>query len=238
MPIPDVNQWKPPMDRVYRCPCGFVSEYRYVTGHRRGKKKHPDCNKGKIMPCEPGVTLNYGPHLGWIVGDDGEAHEPLPQPPALPELPPISELADLESLTSSLDDPEEIARRLNEGRAPENIYPDISSLLDGAEVTEGEKEYSIEPSAATAAPSNVKEQVSLPVVVRVMYDWARSKGWNEGDGTLSDFVTAMLLDHWNECMRMAIVVVNRDSFEFDMTPEADLAINRGVNKPNGLPSLS
>ncbi len=213
---PNIHNLLPPRDRVYTCPCGWTAEAKYLSAHKRRDKKDldPAC-KGKATPALEGARITYGEHEGWIVGPDGKPVQP-PPPPTPP--PPPEELARPFEFTGDEGflDPEEVARRLNEARQSDTSEvfetPNDDGLpLDG--VPSGD--YFLEPPVSQPQVSTLPEKVTLPVIVRVMYDWAKSKGWNKGDGSMSAFVTDVLLDYWNNCMGMIVLVAKRDEIGVD-----------------------
>ena len=221
MPRLNIKDITPPPDAIWQCPCGFTAEYRYLPGHRKGKKNNPGC-VGKLRAAPRGSFISYGPHEGWFVGDDGKPVERLKptypepveptdstkQPDTSPDSPKI-EAYEFTGDEGTLD-PEEIARQFNERRQ----LDDSAGLPDaGGEIPVGD--YVLEPPVGPPQVSNLKESVSLPVIVRVMYDWAKSKGWNKGDGSLSAFVTDILLDYWHNCMGMVVLVAKRDELGID-----------------------
>ncbi len=107
-------------------------------------------------------------------------------------------------------DPEEIARRFNEQRQAEAL-PGLDGLFGGdgmaGDLPPGE--YHVEAPEGIPKVSTTRETVYLPVKVRVMYDYCRSKGWHQGDGGLSAFVWDFLLCHFQTCMGLEVYVAPR-----------------------------
>lgn len=62
-------------------------------------------------------------------------------------------------------------------------------------------------------PSQVRENVSLPVQVRLMYDYHKAHGWHFGQDTISDWVTDMLFDHWKNCLGKGIYILDREEVD-------------------------
>jgi len=208
---------KPPPDEIYRCACGFEAPYYKALGHLHGAKKRPEClgPEGK-----PHLTLVAN---AW--GDNGESRSTVPSTPGTPT--PVStqpertvasaerddgdEEADLDGTRNGAfsvfeytgmetNDPEEIARRLLQQRQAQP--PSDGTMLGG----DGEWAAEFPPGPQSQA----REVVYLPVVVRIMYDWFRANGWSQADGSLSAWVTDMVLCHWVQCMGKAVVVVDRE----------------------------
>ena len=46
-----------------------------------------------------------------------------------------------------------------------------------------------------------------------MYDWMKGQGWNAGQGTLSDWVTDIVMDHWKHCLGMGIFILRREEVD-------------------------
>lgn len=197
----DYNKQNPGL--TWGCPCGVTGHYDKVMGHRKGWRKRPKCDGRPFL-----VT-------------DTNPPESLPDP------------ADNETtIPAHLTDPEEIARWINERHgAPSGAEPDEWELpaigeSDGLpfdafgdqsrkggrgfyEGDLGEGDWRIRPPSGAPEVTQDKIAVSLPISIYTMYDWMRGEGWNQGDGSLSAFVTDMLLDHFHECIGLEIAVVHR-----------------------------
>jgi hypothetical protein len=220
---PNIKNLLPPRDRVYQCPCGWTAEIKYISSHKRRDKKDldPVC-RGKATPAPEGAVITFGEHEGWVVGKDGKALKPL-EPLNIPGENDIKEETDGGEYGDEVYefrgddgflDPEEVARQLNLARQQDFLGTanDATSEIP-PEIAPGD--YFLEPPTPEPQVSTLPEKVTLPVIVRVMYDWAKSRGWNKGDGSLSAFVTDVLLDYWNNCMGMIVVVARRDEIGVD-----------------------
>ncbi len=192
-------------DSVWRCPCGYEGKYQSVRAHRTHIRQHPQCS-GSMVQVSP------QPISG-----------PVPQPPPVepmyepdpttqhdtPEAPPIQRTG-----LPPDDDPEALARMLRRQlRDAQPVEPSDDGLSIYDLPPPGEGEYTVRGPDGETFISQAREVVVLPVAVRVIYDWARGLGWYEGDGSLSSFVTAMLLDHFRGCLGKIIVVANVSEVE-------------------------
>lgn len=218
-------QLRPAKDSIWRCPCGTETTWQEMLRHRRGWKKRPDCT-GSITPVDPPYTPfeMMQQKLNKLDSTDAEAAAPddsaipvsTPHHPALPEAPAKRKVYEYQpdpaELSNPLDDPEELARQFNlssKSVLDDTFAPDIGGGggIGGGEMPPGDWHAEMPP--VLPPPSQARETVSLPIIVRVMYDWAKSEGWKKGDGSLSSFVTDCLLDHFNNCWDKAVVVVDR-----------------------------
>ena len=177
-------------------------------GHRHGAKKRPECD-GEVIEVSP-VGAEPWAQLAPIQGPTA------PSTPSTPEGsdPPLFSEGELETpnLTTpwewtgraEAEDPEEIARQINLSRqaAPPRDGDGGGLHLIG----EGDWEADI----AQGPISSAREQVVLPATMRVMYDYCRSQGWLQGDGSMSSWVTDVILDWWVNRYGMAIVVARRE----------------------------
>lgn len=113
-------------------------------------------------------------------------------------------------------DPEAVAKLYNERRFKVAPLSGETPPDGGGNGHSGEPlepgDYHLEGGLPQPAVSFIREPVNLPVIVKVMYDWAREQGWNQGDGSMSTFVTDMLMDHFRNCIGMAVVVVRKEEF--------------------------
>ncbi|MDP2661916.1 MAG: hypothetical protein Q8R28_14415 [Dehalococcoidia bacterium] len=224
MYVDPTERWRPAYDSIWRCPCGVQARYAALCGHRKGYKKRPEC-KGRItMVSAPGGSdgnlANAPEHgsvhpvgLGALPGPEEPYGDPVGQDPELGGVPhePMDEIP--------VDDAESIARQFNERKRhllePGFIHADhlTAGVIEEYASPDGDF-YTEKPEEASDA-STAREVVSLPVIVRVFYDWARGRGWHQGDGSLGSFVTDCLLDHFNNCWGVAVVVVRRDEVAID-----------------------
>ena len=207
-------------EQLYSCSCGRTGTWSQMTGHQHGADKRPECQGGirKIDASDVGAvgpsrTPNplesepvFRPHAYEYTG------EPVP------------------------DDPDEIARRMIRGDYPLNTAPPLSddwlrqlqTDADGGDTGDGAPpgrngdfggedvgggDWRTQPPGGLPAVSTRSESVILPNSVRIMYDWARANGWNQGDGSLSAFVTDILLDHWRVCWGKLIGVLDRSEVD-------------------------
>lgn len=211
-------------------------------GHRRGKKNRPRCNAGSIyrVDGQPPETPNtYRPSQG-VPGREDVALDVTPTDNVELSLPtPTLHEAEPDPFEYEVnsDDPEEIARRMNQRRGTTwNVdTADFLSQLDlernghangydggvppngnGAAGDGGEGaiplppgDYHFEPPTNEPELSSTRDTIILPPVCRVMYDWARAQGWLVADGSFSAFILDIVLDHWRNCWGKAIVVMDR-----------------------------
>ena len=104
------------------------------------------------------------------------------------------------------DEAEEIARLYNQRRQGP---PPPSDNGNGHGVRPLEDDWLAETPQGPV--SSAREPVLLPVVIKLIYDWCRGQGWHQGDGSMSAFVTDVVLCHWVDCMDKAIVVTDRSA---------------------------
>lgn len=227
----------PRKDSLWRCPCGYEEHMPKMSGHRVAWRKHPGCQDGKIVMIDPGSPespplfrnsglLPYSPKPEPIAPAPIESEAPvmtIPDatqaqgedtrsvPVETPEGSHPYEFVDRDIFT----DPEAVAKLYNERRfkvAPVSGEPPPDGGGNGHAVEPLEPgDFRVERSLQPAI-SFIREPVNLPVIVKVMYDWARDQGWNVGDGSMSTFVTDMLMDHFRNCMGMMVGVGRREDF--------------------------
>lgn len=216
---------RPPAESRWRCPCGYEGLYQAVLGHRRGWRHRPQC-AGKIRPLDPSL-LYAGISPDGSAGGAGRSEPEVvdtAEAPASGGLEGTGEEGDQgEELASGelegTADPEELARRLNQSRQQEALAGAVEVPLDRELLTLGLEgslppgEWELETPPEAGPVSQAREAVALPPVVRMMYDWARSQGWHAGDGSMSAFITDIVLDHWQNCWGKIIVVVDRKDLE-------------------------
>ena len=192
---------------------------------------HGETTLEPAQPGQPGAVewpnqkpVNYpGTHPQLEAMPDSPPTADVQVTPDLPASPPTAEPApdDGLSLAGAFDlkpdgdlggDPEEMARQLNLEKAVEAVtgqdgHGGGNGTIGSSDLPPGDwrVEQPNQPQVSQA-----REVVSLPWFIRGMYDWARSKGWHVGDGTISEFVADCLIDHFTTCWNKAIVVVNRD----------------------------
>jgi hypothetical protein len=229
--VPDANS-------IWRCPCGYTSEYKFLIGHRKGWKKRPQCY-GKIAPAPEGAAI-FKPSRG-IIGpmptwEDKEREAAIAlaiknqeEAQAAAKLAAKAREAELQAVrdhqtfVEQIDedqiediaaeiDPEEIARRLNieKGNYPHTPVPDHNATppADGLDVLTPDGTWRIHETVPPQDQSNLREQVSLPVIARVYYDWAVQEGWDRGDRSFTAFIVDCLLDHFTKCWGKKILVAD------------------------------
>lgn len=212
--MPDQRDWTPPpkpaASSVWRCPCGFTGNWGATCGHRKGWRSRPEC-KGTIYKLrdDDGNPVPYAaPVAAPGAGDYTES--------ALETI--LEEAAGgmreyIPSLDGIGDDPEAIAQRMNEMRrgalaelaAPESPAPE---------------DWLLERQPGPPIVSSNKENVAVPVVLRLWYDWFRQNGWHQGDGGFGAFITDLVLDHIANCCGLAVVIVNRQEVGLDAAARA------------------
>jgi len=137
-----------------------------------------------------------------------EATQTLTPPEPTPELPaPIiyEYLGTEEELPEQThDDPEAIARKLTEQLGLEREGP------GGNGHGELEGDFLLETPPGPVSLQKVKQIVEVPPVFLVFYDFFKSQGWFQGDGSISAWVTDFLLDHIRHCLGWRVVVVNEE----------------------------
>lgn len=221
----DEGWWWDDPTRVWACPCGYEGTYHVVVSHRKGWKLRPSCN-GKIYPINgpdprKGARTDSTPTE---VGDEPPAHpESVTPAPTLTEEPPPHESV---AIPTDLTNDEEVARLLNMQRDGQigaaelaaafaaggnghngTIDPTDFSYHGGDGLPPGD--WRLLPPGPDAQVSQARETVTLPAVVRVMYDWAVNVGWKAGDGSLSAFIWDICSDHFAHCWNKRIVVIDR-----------------------------
>lgn len=213
------NPFRPAADSIWQCPCGFEGIYKKVVGHRKGYKRRPECT-GKIIPINPPYSpiqklkelANQQAAVQATAGVEATPDEVRAvSPPPAPKRPVFEYKPDVVERTA-LDDPEELARQFN--LSSKALIDDAFGGDNGAGGGIGGSglppgDWKLETPPELPAPSQARETVSLPIIVRVMYDWAKAEGWHKGDGSLSAFVTDCLLDTFNNVWDKAVVVVDR-----------------------------
>jgi len=132
--------------------------------------------------------------------------EPQPEPEEAEDGGQIVD--DLPSLNT--DDPEELARRFNARRGLElggvTLLTREQMGIDEPPPTLPPGDWTADSGVGPVAVSQDRLSITLPVQVRIMFDWAISQGWHVGDGSLSAFVADCLFDHFNGCWGMGIFV--------------------------------
>ena len=206
----NIKDWKPPpSDSIWQCPCGYTATWKSAMAHRKGWKNRPECNGRLSMVHDPTATPEDLATAAADAAADGPVFDDTPVSPTF-------------TPSMSVLDPEEVARQLNRGRRPidlEGAVLDLQHTLD--DMGDEAADWSIETPEGVSVASQAKETVSLPVVVRVMYDWAKNQGWHQGDGTLSSFVTDVVLDHFENCWGKRIVVVDETQLSDGMDEDGD-----------------
>lgn len=232
--------WRPPNDSIWGCPCGLRDKYTVVRSHRKGWKNRPGCSKGGMFPISEDAFPPKGTPLGEIANLPGET-PPDPQVPdfdadrdpggpgsgaVAPELaaaeatgPGVEPIPDpIIGPDGEVQNAEEIAASLNRRADPLDGL-DLEQYLAGEpEVSDLQVrpgEFEVQPAPPGAPVTEARETVLLPVVVRLMHDWARSHGWFEGDGSLSAFIWSCTRYVWSEVLGLEFVVVKREEVEGD-----------------------
>jgi hypothetical protein len=180
-----------------------------MISHRRGYKNRPACAAGTLQPIVPASLL-----------PEDVAVEPPIEPPAFVPLADDPAIFDSENSAKAGSaqypepDAEEIARRLNAQRLALGgdgpLPPDVDMSGFGGPPASPPPDWVVQSPEGEIHVSQAREAVSLPVTIRVFYDWARQEGWFQGDGSLSAFVTDCLLDHFGNCLGKVLVVADRE----------------------------
>jgi len=196
----NLKEFKPPAGSVWRCSCGFTGSYYQTCAHRRGYRKRPECFAGFEM-IDGGPEVEQTDQSDRTDRTDQTVVEPAEvRDEGPPQAHHVEEQAfDMPQAPNS----EELAARYNQLRLEELA----SGLLPP------EADWTVEQTQGPPQVSEARETVMLPVVVRLIYDWARSQRWKQGNGTLSDFVTDVVVDHFEHCWGKKIVVVDREEVE-------------------------
>ena len=202
---------RPDKDSIWGCPCGYKGKWHSVSAHRKGYKSRPECAAGVIFPIDPPfspaqpmweqtrakqvadaeiIPTPSEPDASIIVEADNSARQSDTARPPVYEYTP--------NLDETLDPVEELARQWNQSRAS-------NGGLDGTVPPD----LRFDTPQAVVAPSQAREVVILPIIIRVYFDWAKSQGWHRGDGTLSAFVTDCLLCFFTDVLGKTVVVIDR-----------------------------
>lgn len=218
-------------DAVFGCPCGLSGSYQTIISHRHGWKLRPAC-AGTMIDFDPPPSQAKTAKAKPPSNPPDEAEEipsamaeEIPVPFDGEDPPPKPHAWEADPMTDALDD-EEIARQLNARRG---VSADPAGLSwwqtamasppsDGNGSSNGHGggddeqpgDWHEEPPAFPTAPSQARENVVLPVQVRLMFDWMKGQGWHQGQGTLSDWVTDIVMDHWKFCLGKGIFILNRE----------------------------
>lgn len=219
-----VQLFRPHPEGIWRCSCGYENRYLSVVAHRRGYAKNPK----KWATCAGGFEMiQAGPTLydeRYVQREEPEL-APVEAPGDPSAEGPPDDLLEIEHTLSfpapttadelSPDDAESLAQRLNAQKSHDE--PDPFGFDSVEEYPLGDEQFRVEPPSDTTEPSQAREVVSLPVIVRLMYDYCKGQGWQQGTGSLSDFVTDILLDHFGNCWGLMVVVAKRDELEVART---------------------
>ncbi len=217
---------RPDPDSMWGCPCGWVSPFSKIGGHRRGWRSRPEC-QGNVFRLPEGTASNMPaenrppPFIPKSEQARSEQAEPTRAALAQDEPSGYDSPEQAESAADSLFGPveilgdegilesERIARELNLQKAQADGL-DIFAGIEGVdEPPPGDWQIDT-PEGQRHEVSTTRESVSLPAIIRVWYDYFRSRGWFAGDGSMSAFCTDMLLHHFNGCFGLAVVVVSRE----------------------------
>jgi len=193
----------PPADSMWQCPCGRVDTYAKLIGHRNGWRKRPAC-KGQIRPLDDSLLYTE------VVEKLQVQEAPSPIEPVIAQEEESPEDTDL--FAEDLTDPEAIARALNQQF--HSTEPDIATLARlsapgagrGSPGTLPPGEWSADKGVGPLAVSEDRISLTLPVMHRLMYDWAVAQGWRTGDGSFSAFVDDLLLDYYRSCWGVGLFV--------------------------------
>jgi len=223
MPRGDFKRFPSDPTAVYQCPCGFQGTSTEIASHRRW---HPtaDCATIDLGRGKGKSILLVGVVRPPVVSDspppDPKAVEPKEDTPnddtpkleedeAPPELVRARAAEVNVELPAEPTDPEELARRLLAERSqgtPGGNGNGHGLALEG---------FDLEPLAGVPIVSEDRVTVGLPIALRIYYDWARQRGWFEGDGSFAAFITAVMLDYFRNVLGIALAVVNREDVIFD-----------------------
>jgi hypothetical protein len=115
-------------------------------------------------------------------------------------------------------DPELVAQILNERKRKlifdtEEEPPYEAQVPYGLNVDIPEGEFMLKAPDGTPQVGMNREQITLPIVFRIYYDYFRAEGWNQGDGSFGAWVGDCLIDHIVNCCQLSVVVVNRKELE-------------------------
>lgn len=199
---------------VWGCPCGRRGKYQSIVAHRHGYRGRPACAAGPIFQV------------------DAPSEQPAPplEPPKPAAVPPIGDpdnptVFDTEDTAiegaaqgaESEPDPEEVARLLMQqkramdlGSPPPPASPGGPPFGGGFDSNLPPEDWVIRGPDGEVHVSQLRESVSIPVSIRVYYDWARQSGWFQGDGSLSSFVADCLLDYFANVLGKVLVVADRE----------------------------
>jgi len=222
--------WRRHSDKESRwqCPCGYTGTFGVVSSHRKGWKNRPACDGRIFAVTGPDAPAGQSPPARDTPAPAAPAERAAPAENAAPTGAGVAWEYDPGALADGLD-AEEINRIINLGRAdattddgmafafgasdagdPGNgTVPPLDGDGAGAEdLPPGD--WRLVPAGPNPQVSQAREAVTLPAVVRVMYDYAVShEGWRQGDGTLSAFIWDVVIDHWKHCWCKAVVVIDR-----------------------------
>ena len=212
----------PPADSIWECPCGIQLPFQDMAlKHRRGWKKRPECD-GKIHCVFPGTPKVPVPTAiaqaaqaaqaaqKDVSAIDGTQAPPKPEPREIH----FTEYRVPIPGEEDPDDPEVIARRLNELVLGSNAggQGGQTGSFGGGGLDDSlpPGDWRVEPPEKDVSTSTDRITVSLPITVRMYYDICRQKGWNKGDGSLSAFIADCMEDYFNNCLNFVIAVLDRE----------------------------
>lgn len=218
---------------LWRCPCGVVLPYGRMLGHRRNRKKHPECDQGSITPLEDdpegqsqedvmtGSTDDHVDNSDSTPSADSVDGGSRPRSSSYEILPDLPDLGDADALTEWMNE--------QLGGGEESPVPPALSVEDlfgsdagGGELPPGNGSgpprvpsgggYRIE-QPPIVAPTQYKVNVAVPNVIVDYYQYARGQGWAVGDRSLATFVVDQLLEHFRFCRHLGVYVGDRDEIE-------------------------
>lgn len=195
-----------------------------VVSHRKGYRKRPACASGKMFMVTAGSqTIPDNRDADIVQADIPDVIEPasdddrgapsvdIPEPTfsgddAVPDNADeiaVRMLRNLDPL--SVIDP---ARYAASSGTNGHVGPPGVGSIDG--LPKGD--WTVEEAPPGSPVSEARETVSLPAIVRVMYDWFCSHGYQ---APFNEWCFEMINDHWSTCMGKMIMVVDRSDVEGD-----------------------
>lgn len=200
MPLP-----MPPEDSVWRCPCGYQGSYSHVRAHRKGHKKRPACAVGPMRPIDPELLTQEA-----RLKDERVAleHAEQMQEAQEQESPPFAPFDDFIEAADDDEDPEALARMINErGGIPKPFIDGFQD--DDPFALPPDSDWTTEPGDLPTQPTRDTLQVAMPVEILVWYDWSRKKGWGVGakDQSLSAWLTELVYDYFHNVFGVGLFIL-------------------------------
>ncbi len=203
----------PPRDSMWRCPCGYEARFSQMAGHRHGYRTRPACH-GKAQRLTVGTvtldTLNDGQPMVKDTSIDIEAVDATPIEPIKTPISHNYYVADAIDQPDDIeppDDPEELARRLQEQLLERQGY---SHSTNGNGIGADDGDFYLESPSGVPHISVDRIAVTLPIQAYMMYDWAKGVGWRRGDGSISAFIWDMVFNMWRYGLKKVIVVADTE----------------------------